>query len=169
MNDPSGPRFDIDAHRAALRRIASTVHVVGLRGDRGTFFATTATAVASVSFEPPTLLVCLARSSALGERVALGMTLSISALDTAQRDVAQACAGQRPHAERASLFREHGAAPAASVVVGALASFVCTVAAITEWGTHRVVYCEVLLTDCRTPVEPLLYVDGRYAQVEPLS
>jgi flavin reductase len=168
MNDLSLPRLDLDAHRAALRRIASTVHVVGLRGDDGALFAATATAVASVSFEPPTLLVCVARASAVGERVAVGMTLSLSALDAAQREVAQACAGQRPQAERAAFFREHHAAPAASVVAGALASFICRVAAITEWGTHRVVYGEVLFADCRTPVDPLVYVDGGYARVERL-
>lgn len=165
----TAPTPDVNALRLALRRVASTVHVAALRGDDGGFFATTATAVTSVSFEPPTLLVCLSRNGAMAEQVSIGRTMTISVLSTQQREVAQACAGQRPQAERETFFRAHDAAPHAMVVADAQASFVCKIAGVTEWGTHRVVFGEVVAAESRTEVDPLVYLDGNYRTIAPLD
>lgn len=165
----TGSALDVNALRMALRRVASTVHVAALRGDDGAFFATTATAVTSVSFEPPTLLVCLSRNGTMAEQVSIGRTMTISVLGAEQREVAQACAGKRPQAERESLFRVHDAAPHAMVVADAQASFVCKVAGVTEWGTHRVVFGEVVSAESRAAVDPLVYLDGNYRTVAPLE
>jgi len=152
--------------RRCLRRVASTVHVVAVKCGNGAFFATTATAVVSVSFDPPTILVCLNKASALAEAILDEDAFSISVLTASQQSIARACSGALSHAEREVLFDRWDRLPGAAIVRGAQASLICRRIDSPSRGTHLTVFGEVIDASFRTQVDPLLYLDGHYGSFQ---
>ena len=53
-----------EAFREAMRRFATTVSIISCSDEEGRLHGTSATAVASVCVEPPTLLICINNSTA---------------------------------------------------------------------------------------------------------
>ena len=103
----SGPTFveaDVDTFRAAMRHLASGVclvaHSVG-----GAPAGMTATAVASLSLDPPTLIVCLNRAASTYAGLARGVAFGVSVLGADHRELAERFAG-RTGEEGAERFRE---------------------------------------------------------------
>ena len=93
---PSGSapaETDVDAFRAAMRQFASGVclvaHSVG-----GAPAGMTATAIASLSLVPPTLIVCLNRASSTYAGLAPGVALGGSVLGADHRELAERFAGR---------------------------------------------------------------------------
>ena len=154
--------LDIDALRFSLRRVASTVHVIAVKCDDGAFFATTATAVTSVCFEPPTILVCINKTSAIRAAIEREETFTINVLSADQMDVAGFCSGGAPHHERESLFDRSERFSAAAALRNAQATLICRRASIVRHGTHSVVFGTVIEASYRAETRPLLYLDGRY-------
>src|SRR3546814_11559677 len=68
------------ASRAAMRRLAATVTVISTRADDGIRHGMTATAVTSVSADPPAVLACVNRSAALHAQLHLGPLFCINLL-----------------------------------------------------------------------------------------
>ena len=163
---PSAP-LDIGFLREALRRVASTVHVVALKREDGCFFATTATAVVAVSFDPPTLLVCLNRSSMIAGAILQEDVFTISTLNAGQHDVAKACAGQVEHEKRETFFGRGSKVQNAPVLIGAQAHFVCRRVHAAIHGTHAIVLGETIDVSSRPAIEPLLYLNGTYGGFRP--
>ncbi|MGO9356105.1 MAG: flavin reductase family protein [Xanthobacteraceae bacterium] len=159
--------LDIGFLREALRRVASTVHVVALRREDGCFFATTATAVVPVSFDPPTLLVCLNRSSMIAGAILQQDVFTISTLNAGQQNVATACAGRVGHEQREAFFRCFSEVHSAPVLDGAQAQFVCRRAHAAVHGTHAIVLGEAIDVSSRPAIEPLLYLNGTYGGFRP--
>src|SRR3546814_18169396 len=60
------------AFRAAMRRLAATVTVISTRADDGIRTAMTATAVTSVSVDPPPVVGCVIRSSERHAQLRIG-------------------------------------------------------------------------------------------------
>jgi len=151
----------IDELRLALRRVASTVYVVAVNeGDD--FFATTATAVTSVSFDPPTVLVCLNRSSAIGAAIERSDVFTLSVLKADQAAQSQACAGGSSHDERKEHFSSYEGEYGASVLRNAQASLICRRSSIVHCGTHTIVFGEVVDANHDPDVNPLIYLNGKY-------
>jgi flavin reductase len=162
----AGTQLDVDKHRGGLRRVASTVHIIAVKVEDG-FFATTATAVASVSFDPPTMLVCLNSNSVISRAIERESYFSISVLGAEQQDIAAACAGGIPHAEREKFFEVSSGLFPVPVVRGAEASFVCRRRDISVQGSHFVVFGDVADANFDASVQPLIYLDGAYGSFLP--
>lgn len=151
----------IDSLRLALRRVASTVYVVAVKSE-GAFFATTATAVTSVSFDPPTVLVCINRSSAIGAAIEKGEVFSLNILKADQANESQACAGGASHDERQALFSPCEGEYGAAVLRDAQASLICRRSTTLHCGTHTIVFGEVVDAIHDADVNPLVYLNGKY-------
>jgi flavin reductase (DIM6/NTAB) family NADH-FMN oxidoreductase RutF len=160
--------LDVGALRAALRRVASTVHVVAVKCDDGRFFATTATAVVSVSFDPPTLLVCLNRSGVIADAILQQGVFTISTLSTRQQHVAAACAGRIEHEKRESYFECSARRRNAPLLIDAQAHFVCRRVHAAIHGTHAIVWGEAIDVTSTSAIEPLLYLNGGYGEFRPV-
>jgi flavin reductase (DIM6/NTAB) family NADH-FMN oxidoreductase RutF len=142
--------------RTALSRFASGVTVVTVGSD-GTLHGMTASSFASVSLEPPRVLVCLDKSSRT--RALLSDTFAVNILNAEQEDVARAFAhaGDKPFG---SLSHELGAS-GAPLIHGALAWIECATSSIVDGGDHDIVIGDV--TDCSS-VEgsPVVYFARDY-------
>jgi flavin reductase (DIM6/NTAB) family NADH-FMN oxidoreductase RutF len=147
-----------DAFRSALRRFATGVTIVTVSG-AGELHGMTASSFASVSLDPPLVLVCLDKSSRTLTLVADTGAFAINVLRADQQEASRAFArpGSKPFA---SLPHRKGA-NGAPVLDEAIAVLECTTYRVFEAGDHEVVLGEVTATAVPGG-EPLVYFDGAY-------
>ncbi len=151
-----------DAYRDGMARLAAAVNVITTDGPagRGGF---TASAVCSVTDDPPTLLVCLNLSSRQNDYLRGNGVLCVNTLAVG-------------HTALAGLFstrdltmdERFGAAEwsvletGAPVLQGAVASFDCRIVERLERGTHAVIFCEVQAVQVSEGPDALVYFGRGY-------
>ncbi len=165
-NGPAFVEADGDAFRAAMRHLASGVclvtHSVG-----GARAGMTATAVASLSLVPPTLIVCVNRAASTYAGLTPGVAFGVSVLGADHREFAERFAG-RTGEEGAERFREGRwlIAPHGAPLLGdALAAFACEVEEIVERNTHAIVIGRVKRAAAASGGGALVYWRGGYDQL----
>lgn len=131
--------------RDGMARLGAAVTVVTTNGPAGRA-GFTASAVCSVTDDPPTLLVCMNRTASAGPALAANGVLCVNSLASGDRAIAQVFAGvTRCSQEERFAGAAWGAlATGAPVLAGALVAFDCRVAEVVEKGTHRVIFAEVV-------------------------
>lgn len=153
---------DRQSYRDAMARLAAAVNIITTAGPGGTR-GFTASAVCSVTDQPPTLLVCLNRSSDSNEAMKVNGVCCVNTLAAGQEDLSPVFAGMtgQEGEERFTVGQWETTASGARALVGAVASFDCRVANAVEVGTHTIFLCEV--TALRTgPGRGLLYFGRGY-------
>lgn len=131
--------------RDAMSRVASAVHVVTTLGPAGRA-GLTATAVASVSDSPPTVLVCIARPSRTLAVIEAAGLFCINTLPGDALDLAEIFASRRGIEGEARFATRDWrtlvtGAPALS---DAVAAFDCRLVSAHDIATHRILIGEVL-------------------------
>jgi len=130
--------------RDAMARLGAAVNIITTDGPagRGGF---TASAVCSVTDEPPTLLICMNRNATAAPALKENGVVCVNVAAAAQKDAAMVFAGvtKCTMLERFEAGAWTTLATGAPVLQGAVASFDCRVAEIVEKGTHLVVFGEV--------------------------
>ncbi len=153
----------MDALKEALRRLAKAVVVITSRHE-GARFAMAATAVSELSFDPPSMLICVNRTASLYAPLSAGAPFAINILHHSQREVAVRSAGQIKGEARFDL----GDWPETDLNVprlgGAQASIVCRNAKRVDYGTHGIFIGDVAEVYMEGVAEPLVYLDGRYTR-----
>ncbi len=150
------------AYRDGMSRLAAAVNVITADGPAG-LGGFTASAVCSVTDDPPTLLVCVNLSSRQAEILRGNGVLCVNTLAADQAPVAALFAPRDLSIEdRLAAIPWGVMATGAPVLDGALAAFDCRVVERLERGTHSVIFCEVQAVRMRTDGEPLLYLDRQY-------
>lgn len=162
LNDPSTE--DRDAFVATMRGAVTGVNIVTTNGPAGRF-GLTVSAFASASADPPTVLVCVNRTSPAAAAIRDNACLCVNVLSTEQRALADMFAG-RPRAgapyDFAAATWTRGAT-AAPCLVGALAHFECIVSRTVDVGSHVVVFGDVVAA-ADSGGSPLIYHDRRYGR-----
>ncbi|MCY1392561.1 4-hydroxyphenylacetate 3-monooxygenase reductase component [compost metagenome] len=170
---PDDPPLDAHAFRSGMRRLAGAVCVLTLR--KGELRAgLTATAVVSVSAEPPRLLVCINRNVFAHRLLEVGTALCVNVLHEDNLQVARSFAGMLEGVDGEQRFR-HGAwrdagDGSAPLLEDALAAFQCRVVELIDASSHSMVLCEVrqVHLPSHADADPLLYFDGRFAALDAL-
>lgn len=157
------------AFRAAMRRLAATVTVLSARDAAGQRCGMTATAVTSVSAEPPALLACVNRSAALHAHLGLGQSFCINLLHTGQQPVSDIFSGGAEGTARFATGAWQDDAEGVPYLQDAQANIFCAVEAIHAYGTHGIFIGRVLRVLCQGSIAPLVYQDGRYMRTQPLD
>ncbi|MEN5080926.1 flavin reductase [Bosea sp. TWI1241] len=145
--DAAAPVAVPSAHdfRDAMARVASAAHLVTTAGAGGRA-GLTATAVASVSDAPPTVLVCVSAGSRTLAAIEANGVFCVNTLAEADRELAAVFAGQR------GLFGEarfgagqwRALTTGAPALASALAAFDCRLVATHAVATHRILIGEVV-------------------------
>ncbi|MFC3607810.1 flavin reductase [Stutzerimonas tarimensis] len=148
-------------YRDAMSRLAAAVNVVTTDGPCGRA-GFTATAVCSVSDDPPTLLVCLNRSASAHAAVVGNGNLCVNLLSAEQSDVSNLFGGKTPMAERFTADRWSISPNGSPVLAGAALAFDCRITQVTSVATHDVLFCEVLGVTLAEQANALLYFDRSY-------
>jgi flavin reductase len=155
--DPELP----DAFRQAMRRVASTVNVITICVG-GEPMGITATAMSSISVEPPSLLVCINRTASLHGRMEDVSHFRVNVLHRDQEEVARIFADRKHQALRfADGWTVDCERPPR--LVDAQASLLCRRIDHHRFGTHSIFIGQVEEVAVREDVKPLVYVNGAYA------
>lgn len=148
-------------YRNAMSQLAGAVNIVTTDGPEGKAgFA--ATAVCSVSDNPPTLLVCINRNSSAYRYVATNGVVCVNTLAADQQELSALFGGKTPIDVRFAGGEWKTLETGSPVLVGALASFDCRVRAVHDGGTHDILMCEVLDSVVTEADEALIYFKRAY-------
>ncbi|MFB6959029.1 flavin reductase family protein [Streptomyces sp. NPDC056309] len=169
MLRPSGERcpaerehIDTDHFRDVLGRFASGVTVVAAADEDGTPAGLACQSFASLSLDPPLVLVCVGRTSSSWPKVEAAGRFGISVLAEDQKAVCAAL-GRRGGDKFAGVgwsLSRNGAVR----IDGALAHIDCAVRDVVEAGDHYVVIARVLELTAREDGSPLLYFRSDFAK-----
>ena len=155
--------------KQGMRALTSGVTVIGAYGPDGSPMAMTATAVSSLTADPPSLLVCVNRSASMAPALVKNARFSVNVLAADQIDVAKAFGGQL--AVRGTgrfIYGNWHRVDDAEVplLTGSRVSFECEVSHVHDWATHHIVIGTVLdVHFSNKSGKSLVYTDGKYAEV----
>jgi len=155
----SDPRLSAD-FRQAMRRVASTVNVISICLGREPM-GITATAVSSISMDPPSLLICINRTATVHEPFGLVTHFRVNVLHRDQEPIAQMFADRSQHALRFSAGWNLDCERPPRLV-DAQASILCRRIDHHQFATHSIFIGVVEEVDVRDDVHPLVYLNGRY-------
>src|SRR6201998_2191620 len=156
--------------RLAMRRLAGGVSIISGAGPDGPL-GVTATAVTSLTAEPPSVLCCLNRSLTLETLVKETGRFGVNMLRADHQNLAERFAGM--HGARGSEKFEQGnweILPSdVPVLTDSLVSFDCRADRIFEVGTHSVFVGLIDDVFFGESGDPLVYCNGAFSGLMPLA
>jgi flavin reductase (DIM6/NTAB) family NADH-FMN oxidoreductase RutF len=153
-----------DYIQAMGQHVASVCVVTTAIGDQR--YGLTATAVSSVSAQPPRLLICINRSSFAHAKIAEAGAFCVNVLSETQDIVAKAFAGMLgPGIDRFGVAQWTGLRTGAPALVGAAAVFDCVVGEMLDQSTHTVFFGDVVGVSSRLGQDTLLYGSRKFRQM----
>jgi len=151
--------------RDAMARLAAAVSVITSDGPSG-LAGCTATAVCSVTDDPPTLLACINRASRNNQALRDNGRLCVNVLGADQQAIGQCFAdGTLSVADRfaaVSWLRDADGQPA---LADAGVSIGCDISQITEVGSHSVFFCTVTAVRVGDDRGALLYLGRDFHEI----
>lgn len=151
-----------DGFRDAMRRLAGSVTVVTV-AHQGERHGTTATAVTSLSMEPPSLLVCFNRDSRLHTLLSAADSFCVNILHTDNVEISRLFSSPITSAERFASGGWQSDDSSPPYLVDAQSSIQCAKDQQIDYGSHTIFIGRVLKVRNREQVSPLIYSNGGYA------
>jgi flavin reductase len=164
--EPGAPDAAGLAFREGMSRLPAAVNLVTTDGPAG-LAGFTATAVASVSDHPPTLLVCMIRTAQTRERLFANGVFCVNTLPADAAALADVFAGRTGlHLEERFAHGSWGRlATGAPVLETAAVSFDCRLTEVKDVATHHVLFGEVLAVRAAAEQPGLVWVHRGYRSV----
>jgi flavin reductase len=162
-----GVHVDLKRHfQDAFGRVAATVGIIGVCDEHGDVHGMTATAISSLSNDPPSLIVLLNRENQTFRTICERKRFSVSFLSAGSEELAHKHSrpGQSKLIDAAHLDRPPGWPM--PVLRNATATLVCDLADCLSQFTHRILVGRI--THVRTsagPANPLLYLQRRFQRL----
>jgi flavin reductase (DIM6/NTAB) family NADH-FMN oxidoreductase RutF len=154
--------------RRSFGAFATGVTVVTTGG--GSPHGMTANSFTSVSLDPPLVLVCVDRTAVMHTALTASGYFGISVLAGDQEVVARHFADRRRPlgaAQFDAVGWQPGERTGVPLIRGATAHFECQVWRTYDGGDHNVFLGTVLWLDQRSARAPLLFLNGRFHQLDP--
>lgn len=160
------PTATADRFKQALRRVASTVTVITAH-DGARHHGMTATAVMSVSIEPPALVICINQRTLLHDILISAERFCVNVLDEAHIPISAAFSGaktpEQRFAEGAWTYEPDGL----GILADAQASIICKKTITVPHGTHSLFIGEVQNVRFKERPAPLIYLNAAYCRPHP--
>lgn len=157
-----------DDFRRVLRGFAATVNIVSTKQGYDNY-GMTATAVTSVSMDPPSLLVAINERSSMHNIVCTVDYFCVNVLGSGQAKYSTLFGKPGPMQDRF----EHGdwrlSPHDVPYLADAQANVFCKRVDSHKFGTHSIIIGEVVQVAIGQHYAPLVYLDGRYVSVENAS
>ena len=155
-----------DMFRDGMSRVASAVHIITTNGPAGRA-GLTATAMTSLSAEPPMLLICVKRASASAATLIENRVFSVNTLRDDQIELADIFAGRRALAgeERFSSIDWSEGETGAPVLPDPLVVFDCRIIDLHNVASHSVVIGQVIAVRLGKAGQGLVYAGRTYHAV----
>jgi flavin reductase len=155
------------AFRSGMARLAAGVNIITSAG-AGAWCGFTASAVCSVTDDPPTLLVCMNRGSQSYEIIKSSGVLCVNTVAGPHEELSMRFAGANGTKDMGARFA--GAnwttlVTGAPSLLDATVSFDCRVVHSVEIGTHDALFCEVVAVREAQHTEGLVYFGRKFHRV----
>jgi flavin reductase len=157
-----------EAFRDAMRRYAATVCIISCASN-GSRHGMSATAITSLSVDPPSLLVCVNKSAATHRALSRGGRFCVNVLRSFHAGLSQAFSGKLRGEDRFDLGDWRQSDDGTPFLGDAQANFFCEIARILDYATHTIFVAPVCSVRLHEDVDPLLYQDGKYATAQPVT
>ena len=155
----------IDLFRDGMARLAGAVNVITTDGPKG-FAGITATAVCSVTDQPPTLLTCVNRSSYAHGFFSGNGVLCVNVLAADQQHIAQLFSDRNiSMPERRARVSAQTLETGSPALDDALVSFDCRIVQQQSLGSHDLLICEVQAVKAGDAATGLTYFLRNYHPV----
>lgn len=151
--------------RSAMARLGAAVNIITTDGPAGRA-GFTASAVCSVSDEPPSLLVCLNRSASVYQTFKRNAVLCVNVLGAGHQNISNLFGGKTSMDERFAAATWHAGVSGSPVMEQACVSFDCRLKQITEVGTHDILICEVVAIQSTAQTHSLIYFNRQYHELQ---
>lgn len=155
---------DVENFKKGLQHWASGVTVVTTKTDRYGAQGMTATSFASVSVDPPQILVCINDSAVPMQGIGEGQYFAVNILNSDQEEVSNQFAGGCSQEQRFENVPWSEGKTGSPILDESLSSIDCKVVKQVRAGTHWIIIGEVQEVICR-PGEPLLYYRSGYRKL----
>lgn len=154
------------AFKNSLAHWASGVTVVtSVEGDQ--HVGITASSFASVSLEPPRVLICINKRLYTHGLIEHSGVFAVNILDETQLAWGMLFAGMLPEAEDRFVGIEWGTAATGSPILpGVLAWLDCRLVHAYDGGDHTIFVGEVEATSARGPGDPLVYYNRQWRKLD---
>lgn len=154
--------------RHVMRRFAATVTIISA-GDHSERHGMTATAVTSLSVNPPSLLACVNRFGALHDLIQKSETFCINVLHQDQAELSQVFSRAISSEERFTHGHWSVHAKGLPFLLEAQANIFCKKTIAVSCETHTIFIGQAFDTILRSEVAPLVYSNGNYARCSNLT
>lgn len=154
--------------KLGMRGLAHAVNII-TAAHGGRRYGMTATAVCSVSAEPPTVLVCLNRGSETHAGVSKSRAFCVNVLRAEDSDLSNLFSGTQAGERRFASREWSKLATGSPVLVDALVCFDCRVVKKLAHGSHTIFLGQVQQVLFGKKGKALLYAEGQYSKLASLA
>jgi flavin reductase len=151
-------------YRDAMACLGAAVSIVTTDGPAGRA-GFSASAVCSVTDDPPTLLVCLNRSSSAYASVIENGVVCVNVLSSRHEHLSRLFGGKVPADARFAAAAWSTLETGAPVLADGSAAFDCRIADVVNVGTHDVLFCRVVGLRGSNCADNLIYFGRDYHAV----
>ena len=149
-----------DNFRLAMRRYIYSVSIMSNKDNADNPNAITVSSVTSISMNPPSLLICINKSSRIHDTIELGSKFCINLLNSNQQNLSNICSDEEMYDQR---FKDKNwNLDDIPFLQNAQANIFCKVDKLTSYHTHTIVVGLVEDANYADEISTLTYVNGEY-------
>ncbi len=148
----------LDDFRKAMRHVAATVYAVTTRHE-GRSYGILATAVSSLSFDPPSLLGCINRTFSLHSPLLAADRFTVGDWELSADHF------MAPSAADRFTVGDWELSEGVPVLASAQSSLICKLVHAHDFGTHSIFIGELTAAKHRQDATPLTYFDRQYIDI----
>jgi len=144
----------------AMRGITSTVNVISAKLNQERH-AMTATSVASLSLNPPAMIICVNKEASIHNILRKDKKFVINVLSNKQQNLSELCSSTE---EGESRFKDGGWITEDEIVFNdnSVSNIICNCTGVVDHSTHSVFFGDVMEVKNNNQGRPLLYGAGGY-------
>ena len=151
---------DQDDFRKAMRNYIYSVSILSNKNIDGELNAITVSSVTSISMEPPSLLVCINKSSRIHDTLIKNSDFCINLLNKNQQEVSNICSTGSLYDQR--FDHDKWNTQTIPFLEEAQANIFCSIEDLVPYHTHTIVIGRVLNAISNDKINTLSYVNGKY-------
>jgi flavin reductase len=153
--------------REAMRRFTTTVSIVTC-AHAGSRYGMSATAITSLSADPPSLLVCINKSAGTHRVMSRGGHFCVNVLRSVHVGLSQTFSGRMKGEDRFLHGHWGEVEDGLPFLTDAQANLFCEIVRVVDYETHTIFIARVHSAKISEDICPLLYQDGEYAIARPV-
>jgi len=150
-----------EAYRLAMRRLAASVCIVTAAFD-GKRLGIAATAVCSLTLDPPAMIVCINRSASVHPALHPGGNFGVNLLDRRHEDICAVFGSHQDAVDKFAFGHWVQSECGTPVLADSYAAIRCVVDSMLPYSSHSIVIGRVIGVQLSRNGNPLVYHDGKF-------